>query len=62
MIKSWVYKKIFSQALEEEKMQVEQAAQELEARQRRLDEERELHLDKIEFEKWKLLDMERQDR
>ncbi|RUS86561.1 hypothetical protein EGW08_005700 [Elysia chlorotica] len=49
-------------ALEEEKMQVELAAQELEARQRRLDEERELHLDKIEFEKWKLLDMERQDR
>ncbi|GFN97153.1 kinesin-like protein kif16b [Plakobranchus ocellatus] len=49
-------------ALEEEKLQVERAAQELEARQRRLDEERELYLDKIEFEKWKLLDMERQDR
>ena len=43
-------------------MLVERAAQELEAKQRRLDEERELHLDKIEFEKWKLLDMERQDR
>ncbi|GFS03274.1 kinesin-like protein KIF16B [Elysia marginata] len=49
-------------ALEEEKMQVERAAQELEAKQRRLDEDRELHLDKIEFEKWKLMDMERQDR
>ncbi|XP_012936774.1 kinesin-like protein KIF16B [Aplysia californica] len=48
--------------LETFKTELESAKSELESRQRKFDEEREAQLDKLEFEKLKLLDMERQDR
>ncbi|BFZ12122.1 hypothetical protein BsWGS_15161 [Bradybaena similaris] len=48
--------------LEAVQKELEAKASELESRQLRFDEERETQLDKIEFEKFRLLDMERQDR
>ncbi|KAH9509084.1 Kinesin-like protein kif16b [Bulinus truncatus] len=48
--------------LEDLKDKLELSTQTLEARQREFEEERDKQLDTIEFEKLKLLDMERQDR
>uniref|UniRef100_A0A2C9JEX7 Kinesin motor domain-containing protein n=1 Tax=Biomphalaria glabrata TaxID=6526 RepID=A0A2C9JEX7_BIOGL len=48
--------------LEDLKEKLEFSAQQLEARQREFEEERDRQLDTIEFEKLKLMDMERQDR